>query len=309
MGSYYSIRAAAEETGLSAHTIRAWERRYGVVAPVRTGTNRRVFGAEDIRRLKMLRRAVESGHSIGMIAALPNEELGRLTSDGNRQDQPASGDANPGFVSQAIRALHTLDANALEAALVRASYVLGVDGLVDEVVVPLMREIGRKWASGEFSIAQEHIASAIIRAHLERTRLQIQPSRNAPRLIAATPAGQHHEIGAILVATVAARMDWDVTYLGPNLPAEDIAEFASRTNASVVTLSIVHPHGDPAADAELRRMGTILSKDCQLLVGGEAAESYAGALKEIGATVCPDMESTREWLDRARTLCARPVNS
>lgn len=309
MNSYFSIRAVAEETGLSVHTIRAWERRYGVIAPVRTGTNRRVYDERDVRRLKLLQRAVESGHSIGMIAILPTEELDRLAVAGERHEGIRSGEVAPNDLNDAMRALRSLDSSAFEAILVRASLVQGVDGFVDDLVVPLMREIGHGWESGEVSIAQEHLASALVRTHLERTRLSIQPSSDAPKLIAATPAGQHHEIGAMLAAIVAARMDWDVTYLGPNLPAEEIAEAAARMRASAVALSLMHPSNDPETEAELRRIGALLGPSRNLVVGGEAASSYAGALEVIGATLCPDMGSLRGWLDRVRTFGSKVIGS
>lgn len=304
MKSYYSIRAVAEETGLSPHTIRAWERRYGVIAPRRTGTNRRVYGEGDIRRLKLLQRAVESGHSIGMIAALPTEELDRLASVAATHEGIGSAEVAQSFLNHAMQALQSLDASAFEAILVRASLVLGVDALVDGLVVPLMQEVGKKWEEGKLSIAQEHLASALVRTHLERTRLTIQPSPDAPRLIAATPAGQHHEIGALIAAIVAARMDWDVTYLGPNLPAEEISEAAERTRATAVALSLVHPSGDPGTESELRRLGVLLAGRILLLVGGDAANSYSQALKESGASICADMGCFREWLIRVRALGA-----
>jgi methanogenic corrinoid protein MtbC1 len=252
---------------------------------------------------------VESGHSIGMIAVLPTEELDRLASSEEKQEGIAFGEAEANFLNLAMRALHSLDASAFEAVLVRASVVLGVDALVDEVVVPLLREVGRKWEAGELSIAQEHLASALVRTHLERTRLSIQPSQEAPKLIAATPTGQHHEIGAMLAAIVAARMDWDVTYLGPNLPAEEIAEAASRTRASAVALSLVHPLSDATTEGELRRTGALLGKGCVLLVGGEAAPSYANVLEAIEAKVCPDMVSLRERLNRVRPLHSQKAGS
>lgn len=302
MNSYYSIRAVAEETGLTVHTIRAWERRYGVIAPVRTGTNRRVYDEADVRRLKLLHRAVELGHSISMIAVLPAEDLDRLTSPGERHDGVGSGEAAPSFLSSAMRALQSLDASSFESVLVRASLLLGVDAFLDDFVVPLLREVGQKWASSELSIAQEHLASALVRTHLERMRLSILPSRDAPKLIAATPTGHRHEIGAMLAAIMAARMDWDVTYLGPDLPAVEIAEAAARTRASAVAISLVYPLRDPATENQIRGLGSLLEKHTFLLVGGEAATSYAPTLEAIGAKICPDMGALREWLSHARTF-------
>lgn len=305
----YSIRAVAEETGLSTHTIRAWERRYGVLSPLRTDTNRRVYGEVDVQRLKQLRRAVDSGHSIGMIALLPAEELARLIRPEAKEGKVIHGETASSYVSIAMRALGALDASAFEAALVRASIVLGVDALVDGVIDPLMGEVGRKWAAGQLSIAQEHLASALIRTHLERTRLSIQPSRDAPMLVAATPAGQHHEIGAMTAAIVAARMDWHVTYLGPNLPAEEIADAVAGTRASAVALSLVHPKGDPMTAGDLRRLRPLLREGVVVLVGGEAVQSYAQALEEMGANLLSDMASMREWLSRIRTLGATQASS
>lgn len=299
MSSYFSIRAVAEETGLSVHTIRAWERRYNVIAPVRTDSNRRVYDEEDVHRLKLLHRAVEAGHSIGMIAELPTEELARLASVADRKGSPPP--AIPRLTHRAMQALRDLDAPAFESVLVRASYVYGVDALVDEVIAPLMQEIGRKWEAGDLTIAQEHMASAVVRTHLERTRLSIQSTKDAPKLVVATPAGQHHEIGAMMAAIVAAAMDWHVTYLGPNLPAGEIAEAAYKTSARSVALSLVHPKGDPATESELRSLGRLLKQDCSLVVGGEAAQDYAQVIDEIGGKACHDFASLREWLNIRRS--------
>lgn len=300
MSTHYSIRAVADETGLSVHTIRAWERRYGVIAPVRTQSNRRMYDERDVLRLKLLHRAVEAGHSIGMIAGLPTEELGRLSTASDRHAAMPS-EVAPRLLGHAIEALDALDANAFEAVLVRASYINGIDALVDDVIVPLMKEIGRKWQAGELTIAQEHLASAVVRTHLERTRLSIQPSRAAPRMVAATPAGQHHEIGAMMAALAAAAIDWNVTYLGPNLPAEDIADAASRMRASAIALSLVHPRADPKVEDELRRLGNILGKGFPLVVGGEAVQTYGGVLEEIGAEACHDFAAMRMWLRSQRS--------
>lgn len=303
MTTRFSIRAVAEETGLSVHTIRAWERRYGVISPVRTESNRRVYDERDVLRLKLLHRAVEAGHSIGMIADLTTEDLGRLA---NATDRPSSNpnETAPKLIVQAMQALETLDASTFEAVLVRASFVFGIDSMVDDLIAPLMMNVGRKWEAGELTIAQEHMASAVVRTHLERTRLSIRSSRNAPKLIAATPSGQQHEIGAMMAAIVAAAMDWNVTYLGPNLPAEEIAEAASKMKASAVALSLVHPRGDRTVENELRKLGRLLPKDSPLVVGGEAAGSYGSVLGEIGATACHDFDTLRDWLNTQRAATA-----
>ena len=79
----YTIRALANRTGLSQHTIRAWERRYAALEPTRTGTNRRIYGESDVERLALLKKAVDDGHSIGQIARLSSDELKRMLAQTN----------------------------------------------------------------------------------------------------------------------------------------------------------------------------------------------------------------------------------
>lgn len=294
MSPHYSIRAVVEETGLPAHTIRAWERRYGVPKPVRTKTNRRVYAEEDVLRLKALHRAVESGHSIGMIAALPTEDLQKLVVAALDQQSPSGG--GDLFFRECQGALQDLNAESLEAQFRRASSVLGIDRFLSELILPLIAFVDVEWSQGRLSIAQEHLVSALVRTHLERLRLSIQSDRQAPRVVVATPANQHHEIGAMLAAIVAARADWNVTYLGPNLPALEIALAAKRTRASAIALSVVYPGGDSAVDAELKALGALLEPSVRLLVGGQAAESYASVLDAIGAKVCQDLDCLRDFL-------------
>lgn len=311
MSFSYSIRAVVEETGLSAHTIRAWERRYGAPLPGRTDTNRRVYDEDDVRRLKLLQRAVASGHSIGMIAALPVEDLARLIrAQGPQRGRPTGrSDAAPGIVAAAMQAVKILDAASFDAALVRGTVLLGIDALADKVIVPVLWQVGQMWEAGELTIAQEHFASALIRTHLERTRLSIRCPSGSPRMIATTPTGQQHEFGAMLAAIVAARLDWDVTYLGPDLPAEEIADATKRLQASAVALSLVFPAQDPVVEVQLRELRRLLNPGVEVVVGGGAAQSYAAVLDDIGVRTCDDFDVLRDQLAIARhspVLCDAP---
>jgi MerR family transcriptional regulator, light-induced transcriptional regulator len=296
MALTYSIRAAAEKTGISAHTIRAWERRYSVLNPERTDTNRRMYAEEDLERLRLLNRAVGAGHSIGMIASLSDEELARLALDepalARTPGDPAS------YVRSGLEAMRNLDEPGFEAALSHAFAVLGVDAFLAEVVVPLIGEIDRGWEAGTLRIAHEHLASAVLRAQLERIRQTLRAKPGAPRIIVATPARQLHEIGALLVAIAAAREGWNVVYLGPNLPASEIAMAQRRLEAAAIALSIVYPDDDPELPAELRRLREAVGPTVAIFAGGRAAAAYAGVLMEIGASSVSEHASFQEAVER-----------
>jgi methylmalonyl-CoA mutase cobalamin-binding subunit len=115
-------------------------------------------------------------------------------------------------------------------------------------------------------------------------------------MVVATPAGQIHEFGALLVAATAAIEGWRLTYLGADLPAEDIVEAAILTRPSAVVLSVVFPAGDPMLADELRRLRATLPRTIALVVGGAASSAYSRVLEEIGAVRLGSLEEFRTQL-------------
>jgi DNA-binding transcriptional MerR regulator/methylmalonyl-CoA mutase cobalamin-binding subunit len=288
-------------TGLSAHTIRAWERRYGALEPDRTDSNRRMYGEKDIERLSLLRRVVEAGHSIGQVASLSTDRLrsldqGEFSAATLQWTPPVS--HSDRYLAGCLKSLHQLDSRGLEEGLHRGAATLGVFGLLTSVVVPLLHVIDVGWHSGEVSISQEHMASAVLRTFLDRTRLSLSSPPSAPRLLVTTPRNQHHEIGALMVAVIAALQSWNVTYLGPNLPADEIVAAARKCGASAIGLSFVFPEDDPELPGELRRLRSQLGPSIRIVAGGRATRSYEESLLEMGAEICESLEGLRDLLDR-----------
>ena len=139
MAMKYTIKTVAQLTGLSAHTIRAWERRHGLLSPSRTDTNRRLYEDSDVEQLKLLRQAVESGHAIGQVAQLSLEDLRRLSA--SPLATGVSGSSAGSLLAACEQAMDRLSADGLEQALVRAGATLGLTGLLEGVVVPLVERI------------------------------------------------------------------------------------------------------------------------------------------------------------------------
>ena len=300
----HPIQVVAKRTGLTPDVLRAWERRYRAVVPTRSESRRRLYSDADIARLTLLRQSTEAGRSIGQLAALPDAQLRQLVAEDLRAavGQPPSdnGDtaaaaAEP-FLEEALSTVRALDGGALQSTLNRASLVVSPGDLIERVVVPLMRHVGELWYRGELSVAQEHLATAVVRGMLSDLALTRSPLREGPTVVVATPANQMHELGALVVAATAASTGWQVTYLGANVPAQDIAATVDRTAASAVALSVTHPIDDPALGNELRDLRAQVGPHVALLAGGAAALSYGKTLKEIGALVLGDMPSLRAVL-------------
>jgi methylmalonyl-CoA mutase cobalamin-binding subunit len=126
----------------------------------------------------------------------------------------------------------------------------------------------------------------------------------APTLLLATVTGQVHELGALMAGAAAATTGWSVTWLGANLPAEDIAEAARKLRARAVGLSLVHPAGDASVNEELRRLRSLLPRSTLLIAGGAASAGHAAVLEEIGAqritTLNALVETLRDIAAKAR---------
>jgi MerR family transcriptional regulator, light-induced transcriptional regulator len=304
----HPIRVVARRTGLTSHVIRVWEKRYGAVSPTRTPTNRRLYSDADIEHLQLLRRATLTGHSIGQIARLPIEGLRALVAADEmiapslpRSVSPRLLDSSPqAMLAACLEAVERLDAALLEEILTRATVMLSQPVLIEQVIVPLMHRIGDLWHEGKLRVAHEHLASAVVRTSLGNLSRGFGPTPSAPSLVVATPTRQMHELGALIVATTAAADGWRVTYLGPSLPAEEIAGAAHQSRARVVALSIVYPGDDPFLRGELIKLHRGLAEGVVLLVGGQGAEAYRGVLDEIAAVWLENLPDFRKHLEVLR---------
>jgi len=263
-----------------------------------------MYSDQEIDRLNLLRQATEAGESISQIAGLSREELTRLVAGPPPTAAPAervAGKSAPGsadYLTRGLNATRDLDAPSLESVLMQASTDLSQPVLLNEVIEPLMRRIGELWQDGELRVANEHLASAVVRSFLGSMLAAHQPHDSHLRLIATTPTGVLHEHGSLVAAITAASTGWHVTYLGPNLPAEDIAGAVTQEGARIVALSLAYPSDDPRIAQELLRLRRLLPDGVSIIVGGTTANSYASTLDSIGAIRVESIAGLRHELVR-----------
>lgn len=293
------MRVVCRRTGLKPDVLRAWERRYGAVVPERTATNRRLYSDADIARLALLHRATLEGWSIGQVAGLDDRSLAELLraegSAAKRAEEAEEVQPRAAFLERCFDAVIRLDGEVLAEELDRAVVELGQRRFLSGLVVPLMEGVGEGWEQGRLSPAHEHVATQVVRALLERVLASLHPPSGAATVVVATPSGQLHDVGALLVAVAAAGDRWRVAYLGPDLPASDIALAARTLEARAVALSVTYHEVEPDVGAELRELRR-LAPDVALLVGGRAARFYVPALERLGARHCSDLATLRRQL-------------
>ena len=281
----HPIRVVAQRTGLSTPVLRAWERRYSVVIPSRSDGGQRLYSDADIRRLQLLASAVDGGRSIGLIADLDPPQLEALIDEDRQMPIQSSGGLispdteRAGLASEHIELMRT---DALEQLLMRSAVEMRPHELVEGLMVPLLQEIGRGWQAGRVPPSTEHIASVAIRRFLEWMSSTNQKDQGAPLAITGTPAGQQHEFGALLAGVVAAYEGWRVRFLGPDLPALEIARAAQTMDARMVALSAVHPRLDTKGVQEVLELRRLLTPNVKMVIGGAGSEPYRDRWQEAG---------------------------
>jgi len=240
----YSMRVATRMTGLTADTLRAWERRYGAVKPMRTEGNTRRYSAEDIRRLTLLGKLTAAGHSIKNIANLSERQLMRMNNQMAREEpQGDDAKATATWVERVqadyLAAITQFDTRNSKQILTKAAAFLEVSEFLLKIVLPILREVGRRWESKELNVAQEHLTSEQVKHVLLRMFSSVSTLPGASKVLVATPSGQLHEFGAMAGALLAAARGLEPIYLGPNMPEEDLLRAVKQSKAKVLLLSVV----------------------------------------------------------------------
>ncbi|HEX6599289.1 MAG TPA: cobalamin-dependent protein [Gemmatimonadaceae bacterium] len=304
----YPMRVVMSRTGLTADVLRAWERRYGAVQPYRSPAGQRLYSDRDVERLLLLRRATLDGHSIGAIATLEDQALEALLARSPATEAVPPNEELTALLREAMHATERLDAIGLEATLRRATMALGATPFVDDFAPRFLVEVGERWHAGSVGVAHEHLATSLVRRALDRVIEAFTVLPRAPRIVVATPAGEQHELGAMLVAAAAAQEGWRVVYLGANLPAAEITAAAREVHARAVALSLIAAQGHQVV-AELRATARELPEGTTLLVGGRTAGQVAGETHARAVRVLGDIAALRRALRAIRSVSAADVHA
>jgi MerR family transcriptional regulator, light-induced transcriptional regulator len=303
----YLISTVSRRSGVKTDLVRAWERRYQAVSPTRTTGGHRVYTDLDIARLKLLLQATNNGHSISQIAQFSLEDLKKLLKEEPvevvvNSYRVAQSDSERGYLAEdyikkCYAAVLAFNARDLESHFENAIVELGSQAFIELLLEPLLTLIGDRWKTGELRPVHEHMASSIVRSLTYILRNNSPCPPNAPKMIVSTPIGQLHELGALLAAIIAELKGWQVTYLGANLPAEEIAAAVKFTSARVVTLSISFSADDQVVPKEIRRLKKLIGSNVSLIVGGRSAAHYKSLLDEVGVLNIQSYEHFRCILD------------
>jgi DNA-binding transcriptional MerR regulator/methylmalonyl-CoA mutase cobalamin-binding subunit len=264
----YSIKAVSKATGLSVETLRAWERRYAIVAPMRDEAGRRVYCPQDVLRLRKLREGTERGHPISRLATLSDQELNDLL------DAPPSAvaDKRPNvFVQRMLDAALEFRAAECEQSLTLAIAMLSPQELISDVLQPLLQEVGERWHRGDFAVSQERMISSCVRRHVGLIVETYDRNAHGQPIVFATLPGERHELGLLMAALLCASRGFKVHYLGPDLPPEEIARYARETGSSVVAVSVVLEDLQDGIPQQIATIAAGLGPGASIWIGGSGS--------------------------------------
>jgi DNA-binding transcriptional MerR regulator/methylmalonyl-CoA mutase cobalamin-binding subunit len=284
----YNIKQAAARAGVTVPVLRAWERRYGIVSPERTASNYRRFDDAAIARVRTMRSLVDEGWSpSAAAAAIVAGEVPVAASE--PPDAGAARDERPdvaapelvdelaaGFVAGA----RDLDAAALEVVLDDLFSRGSFERTADDLLFPALERLGDAWASGEVSVAGEHLASGAVQRRLALAlEGAARTTRGRPRIVVGLPPGGRHELGALAFAVAARRAGLAVDYVGADLPVADWVTAAGATDAAVIG---VVTGRDRRAALEVARAILAARPNVIVAFGGEAAPQEPGVIRLDG---------------------------
>lgn len=263
MEGFYQISDLARLSGIKAHTIRIWEKRYGLIVPFRTDTNIRYYDDAQLKRLLNVASLIDRGHKISHVAAMNPEQLKAAMLD-------ATADDTQEYVRDLIRAMIDFDERAFGKVLESVMRVMRPEEGITGVIYPFLETVGLLWRIDGARPIQEHFASGLIRRKLISMIDQLPVSENGKTFLLFLPDGEWHEIGLLVAEYMLRSYGAKVINLGQSVPFEDITFMLQRLNPDRVFTILTHDRSERIMET----VDALVSKKkgaMRLLVAGSPA--------------------------------------
>jgi DNA-binding transcriptional MerR regulator len=281
---YLRIGELGRRSGISPETIRAWERRYGLLTPGRTGGGFRLYSDDDLARVRAMRDHLEAGIAAAEAARLVADAARRVASE----RVAGTGGELEVEVATLAAAIARFDAADANAALDRLLAAFSLDAVLDAVLVPYLHELGDRWERGEVSIAQEHFASTLLRGRLLGLARGWGRGIGPVAVLACAP-GEQHDLGLIAFGLALRSHGWRIAYLGADTPLDTLERAAETVDPTVVVVSATADDRVAPVASQLQA----LARRYRVGLGGSAAAGNAERLGVLELQGDPVAEAER----------------
>lgn len=288
-----SIGELAQATGVSADTIRVWERRYGRPDPVRLASGHRRYNREHVRWLRQVAEAIARGHRPSLVVRMSDEEMRAILLAGTRPPEPAA------LISRLLQHASRLEGEKLARGLKAEADRLGPRAFLTDIVSPFLDAVGRAWVDGELDIRHEHYLSGVIDDILRDMRGKIAVPSPAPVVVLATLSGEGHGLGLQMIGLYLRSLGVRSELVGTHTPAHEIAAAARELGAAGVGISVSLATGGVDTDRLIAELRRLLPDGMRLLVGGSGARGVRRGPR--GVDYAADWPALERWSGELRT--------
>lgn len=263
----FNIAAVERDTGLSKDVLRMWERRYGFPVPSRDSNGERCYPAEQVDRLRQIKRLIDLGHRPGKLIATPPEELGALTS---RRSKSVAVDvsADDGDLGELLALIKQHDTAAYQQAMQQRLARQGLQRFVQDTVAPLTRRVGEKWEDGSFEVFEEHLYTELTKRLLRQAIATLPGGPRGPRVLLTSVPDEQHVLGLLMVEALFALEGAECIPLGTQMPLLEIGRAAEAHQADIVALSFSQAFPQRQIPGLLQQLRLVLPEKTVLWAGG-----------------------------------------
>lgn len=263
----YNIAAVERDTGLSKDVLRMWERRYGFPTPERDGNGDRLYPAEQVKRLRLIKRLMDLGHRPGKLIATPYEELAALVPRRAALTEVISGDQRT-ELDELVELIRRHEGGTYLHTMQQRLARQGLQRFVQDTVAPLTHRIGEDWEQGRVEVFEEHLFTELTKRLLRQAVAALPTRARRPRILLTTLPGEQHLLGLLMAETLFTLEGAECIPLGTQTPLSEIGRAAMAHQADVVALSfsVAFPQRQIPALLLQLRMG--LDSGIELWAGG-----------------------------------------
>jgi len=264
----FNIAAVERDTGLSKDVLRMWERRYGFPVPERDAHGERRYPAEQVERLRQIKRLMDQGHRPGKLIAAPIEALSQLAPRriaGRARDETPDG---AGDLGELLALIKQHDATGFQQAMQQRLARQGFQSFVQDTVAPLTRQVGEAWENGSFEVFEEHLFTELTKRLLRQAIAALPGGVRSPRIVLTSVPDEQHVLGLLMVEGLFALEGAECIPLGTQMPLLEIGRAAIAHQADIVALSFSTAFPQRQIPALLQQLRQVLPGAIELWAGG-----------------------------------------
>lgn len=295
MPNVCTIATISSETGIAKEVLRKWEERYGFPVTGRDAIGHRTYARHQIARLKLIKRLIDHGMRPAQVVSLDEDGLKSLL-QGKTASPSALDVAAAPVVQEVMALLLRRERDALREKLQQEIARRGLEKFVLEVMCSLTRDVGAAWERGELAIRDEHLYSEVIQSLIREAVAQVRHPQGEPRILIATPSGELHTLGILMVEALASLHGACCISLGAQMPVEELAHAVDDHGAEIVCLCFSAAYPKRRVLPLLKTLRAAVPKQVEIWIGGAGAAGLERSPR--GINVLPSLSALIDALEQ-----------